>query len=123
MALVLCTGTDPVLLQTRKLILEQAGHTVVPTMNERELISACDQHDFDVAVIGQGISVRMKRVLVSLIREECPSIRILELYYPHDGKAVDDADSWLQVPFVAPAELAERVNELAERDNRKRASG
>jgi len=35
MALVLCTGTN-ILMETRKLILEQAGHTVINACNERQ---------------------------------------------------------------------------------------
>jgi len=41
MALVLCTGVDPVLMKTRQLILEKAGHTVVPTFDEREIKAIC----------------------------------------------------------------------------------
>ena len=40
MSLVLCTGVDPVLMETRKLILERAGHTVITAMGERELAAA-----------------------------------------------------------------------------------
>jgi len=40
-ALVLCTGVDKVLLETRKLILEHAGHTVVSVSDEVSLLSAC----------------------------------------------------------------------------------
>ena len=123
MAVVLCTGTDPVLLQTRKLILERAGHTVLTVTNERELVTACNQYDFDVAVVGQAVSFRMKRVLASLVREKCPSIQILELYPPHEGKALNDADSWLEAPVAAPPDLAERVNELAEKNKRKPSAG
>lgn len=112
MALILCTGTDPVLLETRKLILEQAGHTVLATMGQRELVAACEKHSFDVAVIGQGISGPMKKIIASLIREHCPSAKILELYPPYQGKVVESADGWLEVPLDIPNNLAERVNEL-----------
>src|SRR5579864_3033657 len=40
-ALVLCTGINDVLIATRKLILERAGHKVVTATGERELITAC----------------------------------------------------------------------------------
>ena len=39
MARVLCTGVDPVLMKTRQLILESAGHTVVAASDEREIKS------------------------------------------------------------------------------------
>lgn len=60
MALVLCTGVDEALLQTRRLILESAGHLVVSVTDEQALITACNAHSFDVAVIGQTVTSKMK---------------------------------------------------------------
>jgi|SwirhisoilCB2_FD_contig_123_80738_length_620_multi_3_in_0_out_2_2 CheY-like chemotaxis protein len=113
MATVLCTGWDQGLLDTRTLILESAGHEVHQARTQGEVVSACEEHQFDVAVIGQTVSNRMKRVVVSIVKENCPEVRILELYQPHVGKAIDDADSWLEVPADIPSDLAERVGQLA----------
>ena len=113
MSLVLCTGVDPVLMETRKLILERAGHTVITAMGERELAAACENHRFNVAVIGQVITLKMKKVLAALIRKQCPSAKILELYPLYQGKVLEDADAWLEVPIDIPNDLAQRVNELA----------
>jgi CheY-like chemotaxis protein len=113
MALVLCTGVDQSLLQTRKLILEKAGHTVVTATDERDVISACQKNEFDVAVIGQTVSVKIKPKIAEIVRQHCPKAKVLELYQSHAGKALDDADSWLLVPSDVPAELADRVSELA----------
>ena len=41
MALVLCTGVDKALLQSRQLILERAGHTVLSATDEKALITIC----------------------------------------------------------------------------------
>ena len=113
MALVLCTGIDPVLITTRQLILEQYGHKVVTATDESAVITACQQHAFDVAVIGQVITLKMKKVLAALIRKQCPSAKILELYPLYQGKVLEDADAWLEVPIDIPNDLAQRVNELA----------
>ena len=113
MATVLCTGWDQGLLDTRTLILESAGHEVHQARTQGEVVSACEQHQFDVAVIGQTVSSRMKRVVVSIVKENCPEVKILELYQPHVGKAIEDADSWLEVPADIPSDLAERVGQLA----------
>jgi CheY-like chemotaxis protein len=113
MALVLCTGKNPVLIQTRKLILERAGHSVVCCNDEQQLVAACEKHAFDVAVIGQTVSRKDKRHMALLIRQSCPSIKILELYVPYEGKMVEDADSWMEAPLEAPDDLAVRVTELA----------
>jgi hypothetical protein len=114
MALVLCTGSDPTLLETRRMILERAGHIVVHAMNEREVILACKSHSFEVAVIGQSISPDSKRGIARLVRHNCPSARILELFSPHYGKTLEDADSWLEVPTFVPKELGDVVTRLAE---------
>ena len=119
MALVLCTGIDVALLQTRRLILERAGHTVVTVTNERDLALACEKHTFEVAVIGQTVSSRMKRTIACLIRSQCPSARLLELYQRHHGRILEDADCWMDVPADVPRDLAERVNELVAKKPRR----
>jgi hypothetical protein len=43
MAMVLCTGWDQALLDTRSLILQSAGHEVRQAKTQKELVSACDQ--------------------------------------------------------------------------------
>jgi hypothetical protein len=113
MALVLCTGIDKALLDSRRLILEHAGHIVVSATDEQTLTNACQKHSFDVAVIGQTVSANMKHRIASLVKQHCPDAKILELYPLYAGKTLKDADSWLAVPADVPKELADRVNELA----------
>lgn len=122
MAVVLCTGTDPVLLETRKLILEEAGHIVVTAANEIMVRSACRQSIFDVAVIGQSAQTNSKKSIAVIIREECPSVKILELYTPYEEKSLEDADSWLEVPTDKPQELAVEVSRLAKPKRQMRIS-
>ena len=113
MALVLCTGADRVLLETRKLILEQAGHIVISATDRETVIAACQRWAFDVAVIGQSVSSHNKRVISSVIRWYRPTTKVLELHPTYESKALDDADAWLAVPADVPEELAERVGQLA----------
>lgn len=113
MALVLCTGVDPVLIKTRQLILQMAGHNVVTAIEEAAVIAACQKNAFEVAVIGQAISTKVKRRIMALIRKHSPTAKVLELYRFSMGKVLDDADAWLEVPADIPQELAERVTELA----------
>jgi DNA-binding NtrC family response regulator len=80
MALVLCTGVNPLLMQTRKMILEEAGHRVVTAQSEPEVKKRCEEHTFDVAVIGQAVSHNEKSRLFSIIRRHCGPVRVLELY-------------------------------------------
>ena len=113
MALILCTGVDPVLIKTRQLILEAAGHKVTTAINESAVAAACQQQVFDVAVIGQAVSPTVKRQIMALIRRHCPSARVLELYRYSTGRILSNADAWLEVPVDVPQELAERVTALA----------
>jgi CheY-like chemotaxis protein len=113
MALVLCTGIDSVLLQTRRLILERAGHNVVTATDERDIMAACGQHAFDIAVIGQTVSSNGKRQIMVAVRKHCPTAKVLELYRSNTGRILDDADAWLEVPADVPDDLAKQVNELA----------
>ncbi|HET9280759.1 MAG TPA: response regulator [Candidatus Angelobacter sp.] len=112
MALILCIGIDPELIATRRLILESAGHTVVSTMGQRELEDACAEQRFDVAIIGEAMSSKVKRWACQLIRENCPSARVLELHPPYAGKSLNDADAWLAMPTQHPEDLEKTVNSL-----------
>lgn len=121
MALVLCTGADPVLNGTRKLILEDGGHTVFTAIDELDVVDGCKEFAFAVAVVGQSASRSKKHALASLIRKHCPSARILELFTTYEGTVLKDADAWLQISPNSPHELVERVNELA--DGKSRQAG
>jgi len=114
-ALVLCTGTDDVLITTRKLILEQAGHQAVAARDESELLAACAEHEFDVAVIGQNVSANQKRRINAIVRAHCPESKVLELFSPSMGRILEDADDWLEVPADIPTDLPRRVYQLANR--------
>ena len=120
MALVLCTGVDRAVMETRKLILEAAGHAVVVVMDEPSLLDACNKHQFDVVVIGQTLASKMKRHIAEIVKANCSGVKILELYQVHTDKVVKDADSWLLMPNDLPQEFATRVTELA--DQKRKAA-
>ena len=113
MATVLCTGADAGLVQTRVWILRQAGHTAVGTMSEDQIVAACADYRFDVAVIGQALSPTQKRCVLTVIREQCPTAKVLELYSVSTGRVLPDADDWLDVPASIPEHLPEKVSALA----------
>jgi|SRR5690348_16366500 len=113
MALVLCTGTDRTLIQTRAMVLERGGHTVMTAMGEHELIALCSQKSFDVVVIGHTISPIEKPRILRLVKQYCPRVKVLELFIPARGKTLLDADDWLEAPFTPPDDLAEHVSRLA----------
>ena len=117
MAFVLCTGTNRTLMQTRAMILERAGHTVIPATEERELVDACSNLTFDVAVIGHSVPPFEKTRVLRLIRQHCPNAKVLELYTAAHGRKLSDADDWLEGPIPHPTDLIERVARLASKSS------
>lgn len=115
MALVLCTGSDTVVMKTRQLILESAGHMVILASNDGQMEKACKSHQIDVAVIGQNVSAAVKMRFFLLLRKHCTTAKILELHRPFNEKVLPQADGWLVMPSENPEELAELVTELAEK--------
>jgi hypothetical protein len=114
MSIVLNTGVYPPLLETRRLILEGAGHVVITTAEDDGIVQACKDYPFDIAVIGQSAAPPVKRRISRLIRRYCKSTKILELTTPESGMALEDADSWLEIyPGQAVAALLERLTMLA----------
>ncbi len=113
MSLVLNTGVYPPLLETRRLILEQAGHVVITTSEDAEIEKACQEHEIDVVVIGQSASPPTKRRIFREIRRHCGSVKILELFTPDSPKALDTADAWLEVRPMQADAFNLRVSELA----------
>jgi hypothetical protein len=120
MASVLCTGIiDFDLMETRKLILEKAGHTVITAVDDNEIVAACRSNAFDVAVIGQMEASNIKRSVFEVVRYNCYSARILELFTADAGPVLAEADLWLEVPANSPNDLADKVFELANRKGKK----
>jgi DNA-binding response OmpR family regulator len=115
MALVLCVGSDAVLMKTRKLILERAGHQVVLGISDADVRQAARSYSFGVAVIGQNMDDQRKRNTFQFLRANCPHVKILELHLVHSQRLLDSADDWLSVPVDVPHDLAERVSALVAR--------
>jgi hypothetical protein len=86
---------------------------VVSARDHQEVTAACKYNHFEVAVIGQGASSEMKRLIARLVHQYCPSAKMLELYPPYQSRTLEDADSWLEVPASAPKDLADQVTKLA----------
>lgn len=112
MANVLCVGIHSGLVETRQLLLENWGHTVVTATSDAEIAAACRSMRIDVAVIGQVESAKAKIEWAETVRRYCPSVRIVEIFLTNLGMALTDADAWLSSP-AEPAQLAERVSALA----------
>ena len=68
----------------------------------------------DVVVVGQTVVAPEKARILRLVRKLCRGVKVLELYQPHYGKMLAEADAWLEVPAAIPHDLVERVAELVD---------
>lgn len=117
MTKVLCVESPGLLGETRRLLLEYAGHSVLTASSLREVEAACRSKQVRVAVVGE--SIPQKKLLARRLRECCPAVRILELHSTTGERAITDADDWLDVPSLHPGELAQRVEALTQRHRKK----
>jgi len=113
MAVVLCTGSEPVLMKTRQMILESAGHKVLSAISGGEVEILCSAFTFHVAVLGQSATPNLKREIIAAVRRSCPTAKVLELYALHIGKVLEDADAWLEMPPENPEMLIRMVEVMA----------
>ena len=117
MANILCIGIGNAAMQTRKMILERAGHTVTQARELREVMAACRVDSFSVAILGPALPRNEKLRVRDLLYIECRDAKVLEL---HIGVApeISSADAHLQVTASEPEGLVECVESLIM--NRKR---
>jgi hypothetical protein len=73
---VLSVSYDPVLLQTRHMLLEAAGYGVVSALGFEASLEQCNHGDFDVLVLGHSINHPEKIKMVETFRSVCPGVII-----------------------------------------------
>lgn len=76
---ILICGDEPSLLETRSMVLVRAGFDVVSTCTRREIAALPEEPEFGLAVIGQTLVEREKRLVVEDVRRRWPEISILFL--------------------------------------------
>ena len=83
--LVLSTGHDPMLLNSRRLVLEHAGFDVVSCSVEHALGELRQRPtDFDAAVLGQSIQLSERLSMAREMRGIAPGIAIVFMHFPED---------------------------------------
>ena len=104
---VLCVGLDDAAMQTRRLILERAGHSLTQARDLRQVQAACETTAFSVVVLGQSLNANEKKRVSDVVRTHCKRAKILEL---HTGIAPDlpKADGYLQVNGGEPRRASRR---------------
>jgi CheY-like chemotaxis protein len=111
LANLLCIGISGAAMETRRLILEGAGHSVTAVRDFREIVAACRNQIFSVAILGQTLPAKEKRRVCEVVRRECPNTKILELHTSVTPE-LPSADAHLHVGTGPPENLAECVDKL-----------
>jgi DNA-binding response OmpR family regulator len=62
---ILSVSYDPVLLQTRHLLLEQSGYKVASVEGVTSALAACHAQRYDLLIVGHSIAHRDKQEIVS----------------------------------------------------------
>lgn len=117
---ILCIGMDDASMQTRRLVLERAGHQVIQARDLRQVKTACENISFGIAILGQSLNSSEKKRIADVVLASCKTAKILEL---HTGIAPElpEADAHLQVGAMEPKGLVEAVNTLLETPRKKKA--
>ncbi len=115
MALVLVIDADEGELARIAAALEAAGHWVVTATLEPVAIAACSQNPFAVAVIGAAVPAPEKHRAFNVVREHCPSAKIVELYRPGSSPVLTEADAALPATADLATELPRRLAASAKR--------
>jgi DNA-binding response OmpR family regulator len=79
LTLVLSVGLDSKLLDTRKLVLQSAGYTVVRAFSLKAAVDCFQTFDFDIVLLCQSISTKEKGRLTSWIRASGSRIPVVSV--------------------------------------------
>ena len=100
---ILSISYDPVLLATRKMLLEQRGYAVTSALGFTDAAEQCQSSHFDLFILGHSIPDKDKLNLIQTFRDNCPAPivsleRIGEKQVPCDFHASpDDPEKFVKV--------------------------
>lgn len=102
---ILCVVEDPIVRQTKKMVLEHIGFAVMDVGTLREVEYVTSRSAFDLAIIGRSLSEESKRLMADAIRRNVPGTPILEMC--NVSPVITGADHVLR--STNPEDLAEMV--------------
>lgn len=71
---ILSISYDDPLLQTRQMVLENAGYDVTSALGFAEALEICKvHHDFDLILMGHSMPPKDKTSLITTLRLNCPA--------------------------------------------------
>jgi len=75
---ILSISNNPAVSETRRLVLEQRGFTVIVATNFAEVQQKC-QGDIACIIVGTDVEPKVKRAIGHILAESCPQTPLLEI--------------------------------------------
>lgn len=102
---ILNCGNDEMLLNTRRMIFEQAGYTVFTAENVPNAMLVLMNHEIDLLVLCQSVDDWERRSVLETVRTLQPRVKCMSLGLGETGTAMDGVctEVW---PVNPPALLA-----------------
>jgi CheY-like chemotaxis protein len=114
---ILCVSSDPSLLATRKMVLEQAGFIVTAASGERVVADVCRKSRFDVVLIGYKLQNQEKLRIAETVRLVCGPVPVVEISVMQP--VIQDAT---HLPSLCqPEELIAAIGKVVDRRKRPRS--
>ncbi len=92
---ILSISYDPVLLNTRGMILRQEGYAVDSAQTLQEAVKLSRSTRFDVVIIGHSIPAEDQQQMAEEVRKNCPGVLVVALRR-RDGERLPFADLALE---------------------------
>ena len=89
--LILVISADPMVLQERKILLQEHDFAVVTASNLLEVISACHS-EFVAVILGSHLPMKEKSRIVTTVRESCKKGTPIFALYDESVTEADNAD-------------------------------
>lgn len=105
---ILCIAEDPAVRQTKQLLLEQIGFSVVAVGTLREVEYVTHRSRFDLVIVGRSFNEALKRSIADTVRRNIPDTPILELCTV--SPVISGAEHVLCSP--TPEEMADEVRNI-----------
>ena len=112
-ARVLIYGRDPVLLETRRLVLLHSGFDVKVALQLQETVDLLATRSFDLFILCHSLSSKDCEHALTLAHSLHPSLRNLILDAPLAGCSGGAEDTKLSA-FTDPETLLDTVNQLSD---------
>jgi DNA-binding NtrC family response regulator len=76
---ILCIAEDPIVRQTKRMVLERVGFNVTSIENVAEAERESSRSKFDLVVVGRSVTREHKGEIASIVRRNLPNTPILEM--------------------------------------------